>query len=280
MPDRSALVSAESLVARGLDGLVLVDVQWSLSSAAGPPGRELYEAAHLPGAHHVDLDAELAGPPGPGGRHPMPTAHSVQEALRRCGVDAGSAVVVYDQGPSYAAARAWWVFRHFGLEDVRVLDGGLAAWRAGGGPVTTAVPEPGVGAFEAHGGGMPLLDAAAAAQVARDGILLDARAPERFRGESEPLDPVAGHIPGAVNAPTTDNAAPDGRFTDAETLREVFRDKGVRADSPVGAYCGSGVTAAHEVLALHEAGFDAALYVGSWSDWITDPQRPVATGPD
>jgi thiosulfate/3-mercaptopyruvate sulfurtransferase len=276
----SALVSAEDLVAEGLDGLVVVDVQWNLTSAAGPPGRDLYTAGHLPGAHHVDLDAELAGPPGPGGRHPLPTAHAVQEAMRRCGADAGSRVVVYDQGPSYAAARAWWVLRHFGLADVRVLDGGLAAWRAAGGPVTTEVPPPGDGTFEAvvDDSAGALLDADRAAQLARDGILLDARAPERFRGETEPIDPVAGHIPGAVNAPTTDNAGADGRFVPAEELRELFSRKGVRAGQRVGVYCGSGVTAAHEVLALHEAGIDAALYVGSWSDWITDPTRPVATG--
>jgi len=278
MPDRSALVNPESLLSCGLDGLVLVDVQWSLSAAAGPPGRELYEAAHLPGAHHVDLDAELAGPPGPNGRHPLPTAHSVQEALRRCGVDDGSSVVVYDQGPSYAAARAWWVFRHFGLDDVRVLDGGLAAWEAAGGPVTTVVPGPGAGTFEAGSGTGSVLDADGAAAVARDGILLDARAPERYRGETEPIDPVAGRVPGAVNVPTTETVGPDGRFKSAELLRDLFSAKGVRADMPVGAYCGSGVTAAHSVLALHEAGIDAALYVGSWSEWVTDPSRPVATG--
>ena len=274
-----ALVSAEALLEEGLEGLVLVDVQWSLSGSGGPPGRDLYEAAHLPGAHHVDLDAELAGPPGPGGRHPMPTGHAVQEALRRCGADNASCVVVYDQGPSYAAARAWWVMRHFGAQDVRVLDGGLAAWQRAGGPVTTEVPEPGAGTFEAGlDGELSVLDADAAARVARDGILLDARARERFRGDTEPIDPVAGHVPGAVNLPTTTTAQPDGRFRPAPELRKLFSDNGVRDGVEVGVYCGSGVTAAHEVLALHEAGIEAALYLGSWSDWITDPTRPVATG--
>jgi thiosulfate/3-mercaptopyruvate sulfurtransferase len=277
----SALVSADSLVATGLSGLVVVDVQWSVSTTAGPPGRELYAAAHLPGARHVDLDAELAGPPGPGGRHPLPTGHSVQEALRRCGASPGSRVVVYDQGTSYAAARAWWVFRHFGARDVRVLDGGLAAWRAAGGAVTREVPVAGAGTFEAHaGGGMPVLDADTAVALARDGLLLDVRTGERFRGEHEPVDPVAGHIPGALSAPVAEVMQADGRLKPAAELRQLFSAKGIRDDgAPVGAYCGSGVTAAHEVLALHEAGIEAALYVGSWSDWITDPGRPVATGP-
>ena len=274
-----ALISAGQLLVE-LPSFVVVDVQWHLTSAPGAAGRELYAAAHLPGAHFVDLDAELAGPPGPGGRHPLPTAHAVQEALRRSGAHPSSPVLVYDQGPSHAAARAWWVLRHFGVADVRVLDGGLAAWVEAGGPVTSEVPEPGAGTFEAHPGGMPVLDATSAAEVARDGILLDARAPERFRAETEPIDPVAGHIPGAVSAPTTDLATADGRFKSAAELRELFSRKGVRPDAgPVGAYCGSGVTAAHEVLALHEAGIEAALYVGSWSDWITNPSRPVATGP-
>jgi thiosulfate/3-mercaptopyruvate sulfurtransferase len=272
-----ALVSARDLLDE-LGGVVLVDVQWNLTAAAGPPGRELYAAAHLPGAHHVDLDAELAGPPGRGGRHPMPQAHAVAAAAERCGASNDSRIVVYDQGLSQAAARAWWVLRHFGATDVRVLDGGLGAWLAAGGPVTTAVPEPGAGTFEAHAGGMPLLDAAGAARVALEGVLLDARVPERFRGEAEPIDPVAGLVPGAVNAPTADNLAADGRFLPADDLRDLFSHKGIREGVAVGAYCGSGVTAAHHVLALHEVGVEAARYVGSWSEWITDPNRPVATG--
>jgi thiosulfate/3-mercaptopyruvate sulfurtransferase len=274
-----ALVSAEALLAEDLSGTVLVDVQWNLTSTGGEVGRDLYAAAHLPGAHHVDLDAELAGPPGPGGRHPLPTAHAVQEALRRCGADATSRVVVYDQGPSYAAARAWWVFRYFGAADVRVLDGGLTAWQRCGGPVVVGLPEPlsdSPGGFEAHAGGLPLLDAESAAAVAAAGTLLDARAPERHRGESEPIDPVAGHIPGSVNAPTAENLHGDCTFLAPLELRARFESLGV-GHGPVGAYCGSGVTAAHEVLALHEAGIEAALYVGSWSDWITDGDRPVAS---
>lgn len=270
----SALISPEQL-RRTLRDVALVDVQWSLTGSGGPLGRDSYMSGHLPGAHFVDLDAELAGPPGPSGRHPLPTMHAVEAALRRCGADADSAVVVYDQGPSMAAARAWWVFRYAGLAEVRVLDGGLAAWRAAGGQVTTEVPEPGAGSFEARWSGMPLLDAQGALKVARAGVLLDARSPERYRGEHEPIDRVAGRIPGAVNAPTTENLGPDGRFRSVAELRDRFWRMGLRDAAAVGVYCGSGVTAAHEALALHEIGVEAALYVGSWSHWITDPARPV-----
>ena len=276
----SALVSPERLrdELEAARPPVLVDVQWSLTTTAGPPGRQLYAAGHLPGAHFVDLDAELAGAPGPGGRHPLPTAHSVEAALRRCGVDEGSRVVAYDQGPCTAAARAWWVFRYFGVADVRVLDGGLAAWRGVDGPVTTEPPLPGTGTFTARPGGMPVLDADGAAEVARAGVLLDARATERYTGEVEPIDPVAGHIPGAVSAPTTDNMGADGRFRSPTALRDRFTALGVGEGVPVGAYCGSGVTAAHEALALQEVGVAVALYVGSGSEWVTDARRPVATG--
>ena len=273
----TALISPEEL-RDALGSVVLVDVQWSLTAAAGRPGRELYDTGHLAGAHHVDLDAELSGPPGPQGRHPMPTAHSVQQALRRCGVDDDSAVVVYDQGPCMAAARAWWVFCYFGLGYVRVLDGGLAAWRASGGTVTDEVPEPGAGRFAARVGRLPVLDAEGAAEVARLGVLLDARALERYAGETEPIDRVAGHIPGAVSAPTAENTGADGRFLPHHELRDRFARLGVRPGRPVGTYCGSGVTAAHQALALHEIGIEAPLYVGSWSHWIRDPGRPVSTG--
>ncbi|WP_333742256.1 sulfurtransferase [Pedococcus sp. 5OH_020] len=187
--------------------------------------------------------------------------------------------MVYDQGPSFAAARAWWVLRYVGLEDVRVLDGGLAAWKRAGLPTSTAVPDPAPGSYSVSSGHLPVLDAQQAARVAREGSLLDARALERFTGSREPVDPVAGHIPGALSAPTTDNVTGDGTFRTGPDLRRRFLDLGVAATGPVGVYCGSGVTAAHELLALQEAGIEAALYVGSWSDWVSDPSRPVATGP-
>jgi thiosulfate/3-mercaptopyruvate sulfurtransferase len=254
----------------------LLDVRWELG---GPPGRELYLDGHIPGAVFVDLDTGLAGPPGAGGRHPLPAVEEFGAAMRAAGVSGDRPVVVYDAGNSIAAARAWWILRYFGHPDVRVLDGGFSGWRAAGYAIERTVTSPDPGDFVARAGGMPLLDAESAAAVARDGVLIDARAPERFRGEREPIDPVAGRIPGAVNVPATDVVDAGGRFLDADALRTRFADAGVDGDgASVGAYCGSGVAASHTVLALSLAGVPAALYVGSWSDWITDPARPVATG--
>lgn len=254
----------------------LLDVRWKLG---GPPGRPLYAAGHIPGAVYVDLDTELAGHGLPtDGRHPLPSIEVLQEAARGWGLNRGDAVVVYDDLSAMSAARAWWLLRHAGVADVRVLDGGLSAWIGAGLPLETGegVPEP--GDIELAFGHLPSLSADDAAAVARDGVLLDARAGERYRGEVEPMDPRAGHIPGAVSAPTTENLADDGRFLPAAVLAARFAALGVTADAPVGAYCGSGVTAAHEVLALELAGFEGVVYPGSWSAWSNDPHRPVATG--
>lgn len=256
---------------------VLLDARWRLG---GPPGAASYLAGHLPGAVFVDLDQDLAGPPGAGGRHPLPDAAVFQAAMRRAGVSSGRPVVAYDDGDSIAAARAWWTLRYFGHQQVRVLDGGFSAWVAAGLPVTAAEPETAVGDFNAVPGGMPIADADGAAELARSGILLDVRTAERYRGETEPIDPVAGHIPGALSAPVTASMTSGGRFRSPAELSERFAQLGVTADRPAGAYCGSGVTAAHEVLALALAGIPATLYVGSWSGWLADPGRPVATGPD
>ena len=253
----------------------LLDVRWELG---GPPGRPLYLEGHIPGAAFVDLETALAGPPGKGGRHPLPSADAFGESMRAAGVSAGRPVVAYDGGSLIAAARAWWLLRYFGHPRVLVLDGGFSAWLAAGLAIERDVPPVEPGDFVAHAGGMPLLDASGAAAVARAGVLLDARAPERFRGEHEPIDPVAGHIPGAVNLPNSSLVDGDGRFLDVASLRDRFTAAGVRDGVEVGAYCGSGVSAAHEVLALELAGYPGALYVGSWSDWIADPGRPVATG--
>ncbi len=279
-PAAYPLIDVGSLAAAlaGGDAPVLLDVRWRLG---GPPGIDSYRAGHLPGAVFADLDAHLAGPPGAGGRHPLPATADFQAAMRRAGVRAGRPVVVYDDGDSTIAARAWWVLRYFGHSGVQVLDGGLRAWAAAGQPVTPDEPRAAAGDFTAVPGHLPLLDAAGAAALARSGVLLDARAGERYRGETEPVDPVAGHIPGALSAPTAANVGADGRFLPPAELRRRFARLGVpEGASAVGAYCGSGVTAAHEVLALALAGVPAALYVGSWSGWVADPARPVATGPD
>jgi thiosulfate/3-mercaptopyruvate sulfurtransferase len=307
-PENPLITAAE--LARLDTGVALLDVRWRLG---GPPGIEAYRAGHLPGAVFVDLDRDLAALPGQGGssgqggRHPMPSAADFQSAMRRCGVNDDGLVVAYDDADSTAAARAWWLLRYFGHPRVRVLDGGYRAWTAAGFPVSTGTPTVAGGDFTARPGHMPLLDAAAAAALARTGLLLDARAGERYRGEQEPVDPVAGHIPGAISAPTSENVGPDGMFKTPAALASRFAAlgagsaargtaSGVGAASgadgmpgagvasgaggmpAVGAYCGSGVTAAHEILALSLAGIPAALYLGSWSEWITDPSRPVATG--
>ncbi|MCX4746451.1 sulfurtransferase [Kitasatospora sp. NBC_01287] len=264
---------------------VLLDIRWQLSAPGaasgqgGSVGAAEYALGHLPDAVFVDLDRELAAPPAGarGGRHPLPDPAALGAALRRAGVRADRPVVVYDGGPATAAARAWWVLRWAGHQDVRVLDGGIAAWRAAGQPESTEVPAPAEGDFAAVPGGLPTLDGDQAAELARTGLLLDARAAERYRGEVEPLDPRAGHIPGAVSAPTFENNAEDGRFRPLAELVARFRTLGVDGQ-PVGVYCGSGVTAAHQALALAVAGQRVALYPGSWSEWSNDPRRPVATG--
>lgn len=197
--------------------------------------------------------------------------------MRAAGVSADRDVVVYDGGQGWAAARAWWLLGYTGHPSVRVLDGGFAAWS---GPVSSEVPTPAPGSFVPAPGARPLLDADGAAALARTGLLLDARAGERYRGEVEPIDPVGGHIPGAVSAPTTENVTADGQFLTADELADRFKSLGATGTSEVGVYCGSGVSGAHEVLALAVAGIPAALYAGSWSEWSQDGSRPVAVGPD
>jgi len=251
----------------------VIDVRWRLG---GPPGRDSYVAGHIPGASFLDLDLELCGPPGADGRHPLPDLAVLEKALRVAGVRAGHQVVAYDGGDGQAAARLWWTLRWAGHDAVSVLDGGFAAWVEAGRPVEpgTAIPRP--GDIVVRPGGMPVLDADGAAAMAADGMLLDARVAPRFRGEMEPVDPVAGHIPGAVNLPAARLTDEAGRLRVADELRGIFADAGVRPGA-VGAYCGSGVTAAQTVLALHLAGYeDPALYVGSWSEWCRNPERPRA----
>ncbi|MFD3543858.1 sulfurtransferase [Streptomyces sp. NPDC058662] len=279
MTAKSTILSAAELQSElaGSRPPVLLDVRWQLG---GPDQRPAYEAGHLPGAVYIDLDRELAGPAGSGGRHPLPDPEAFGAVMRRAGVSADRPVVVYDGGQGWAAARGWWLLRWTGHPDVRVLDGGLAAWAEAGGAVTAERVTPDKGDFKPTSALTGLLDADGAAARARTGVLLDARAGERYRGEVEPIDPVGGHIPGAVSAPTTENVGPDGRFLPADVLRGRFEALGAGGTVPVGVYCGSGVSGAQQVLALAVAGIDADLYAGSWSQWSADPRRPVATGPD
>lgn len=286
------LISAAELAALLVagPGPRILDVRWTLG---GPPGRAAYRRGHLPGAVYVDLDTELAGPGEPvDGRHPLPAVAHLQAAARGWGLNDGDAVVVYDDLGNLSAARAWWVLRNAGLRNVRLLDGGLPAWRAEGLPVVEGEEPVRPGSVTLTAGALPTLDADAAATLAGHGRLIDARAAERYRGDHEPVDPRAGHIPGAVNAPTTGNLDADGRFLPAAALRARFEALGVIAGAvpgtaevpdpgfDVGVYCGSGVTAAHEAVALTLAGFTPALYPGSWSQWSNLPGRPAATGAD
>jgi thiosulfate/3-mercaptopyruvate sulfurtransferase len=272
----SVLVSAADLLPNA-ERVVLLDVRWALGDDRG---RLQYRAGHIPGAVFVDLEAELADPPSAGrGRHPLPSLQRLQSAARRWGIRRRDPVVAYDGTGGLAAARVWWLLRWGGLTDVRLLDGGLDAWTGAGGPLETGdvVPEP--GDVTLTGDGMPVLAMEEAAALPdAGGILLDARAGERYRGETEPVDPRAGHVPGAVSAPTTDNLTGDKTFRPRADLVARFDALGVRSGSTVGVYCGSGVTAAHEIAALAVAGIDAALWPGSWSQWSADPARPAATG--
>ncbi len=258
----------------------VADVRWSLT---GPPGRVDYRAGHLPGAIFLEVDTDLAGPPGQGGRHPLPYPAALQATLRAAGVRATAPVIAYDAADGSVAARLWWLLRWAGHPAVAVLDGGIAAWRAAGLPVTIDVPKPQAGTITVRPGGMPVLDAAHTAALARRGVLLDARAAARYRGETEPVDPRAGHVPGASNAPFSELTDAQGRWLPSTRLRELAQRWGV-AGAEVGVYCGSGINACALVLGLELAGVTtperpAALYAGSWSQWCTDPGRPVATGP-
>lgn len=272
------LISAEEL-ATALDersDIRVLDVRWRLG---GPPGRSEYLAGHIPGAAYVDLDDELAGHGEPSdGRHPLPTIGVLQTAARGWGLNDCDTVVVYDDLGNLSAARAWWLLRHAGLHDVLLLDGALAAWRAAGLPL--AFGDEGIlpGTVSLDYGHLDTLDTDAAAALARTGVLLDARAGERYRGEVEPIDPRAGHIPGAISAPSTENLTGDGRFLPVDELRARFEALGVTDAAAVGVYCGSGVTAAQQAVALTIAGFRPVLYPGSWSQWSNLPDRPVETG--
>lgn len=268
-------MSVGDLQAR-LGHVTVLDVRFRL---LGPPTRTDYDSGHIPGAWFVDLGHELSGTPGEHGRHPLPDMSAFEHAMRRIGVEPDRPVVAYDQSDGQWAARAWWLLRFAGHDEVAVLDGGYAAWVEAGLPVSHEEPPPTDTSFCASPGRLPVLDSDEAARLARDGVLLDARAAARYAGATEPIDAVAGHIPGAVSAPATGNVDESGRFLEAARLRERFESLGATAEQAVGVYCGSGVTATQEILAFEVAGLPTpALYADSWSGWITDPTRPVSTG--
>ncbi len=281
------LISAEELAAELAAGSrpVLADVRWTLN---GPPGFAEYEAGHLPGARWVDLESDLTTHGPTGGRHPLPSRAVFQAAMRRLGVSAGSAVVVYDGASSLAASRLWWLLTDAGHEDVRVLDGGFAAWQAAGLPIETGPgPGPADGDFVGRPGQRAAVDAAGVLALVGEGsgsgessgsanaTLVDVRAADRYAGENETMDPIAGHIPGALSRPSTENLTDSGQFKPPAEIAARFAD----VDGEPVFYCGSGITAAHTLLALESTGRTGAIYPGSWSDWITDPSRPRATGP-
>lgn len=262
---------------RAGDPVALLDVRWRLDE---PDGHPAYLRGHLPGAVYVSLEDELSDHTVVGrGRHPLPSGRSLAAAARRWGIRQDSLVVAYDDWNRAGSARAWWVLTAAGIENVRILDGGLAAWRSAEEPLETGpvAPPAGnvlVGHDDLAAGCRPTLTA----QQSGSGTtqLLDARAPERFRGDVEPVDAVAGHIPGAINLPSATVLASDGTFLDEDALARLLSGRGIGPDGPVGAYCGSGITAAIIVAALAAVGREAALYPGSWSEWSLDPTRPVA----
>ncbi len=269
----SPLIDVEALAALVAEGrAVVLDVRYR---AGGPPGAAEYARGHVPGAVYVDLDSALASEPGARGRHPLPDPAAFEAAMRAAGVSNDRPVVVYDDWAGRAAARCWWLLRWAGHRDVRVLDGGWQSWGDAGQPVSEEPVDPLRGDFVVRAGGMPVLGRDDVLDHAERGVLIDARDPARFRGETEPLDPVAGHIPGASNVPTGTNLTEQGRFRSPDELREVYS---LATGREAAAYCGSGVTATHDILAMALAGIDAALYPGSWSEWVADPSRPVAIG--
>ncbi|MGE7959841.1 sulfurtransferase [Pseudomonas sp. NPDC089530] len=278
------LISPQQLAARlEQPGLVILDCRFALEDP--DYGQRSYAEGHLAGAHFADLERDLSGPvvKGVTGRHPLPEPAALSVRLQAWGVDADSDIVLYDDGPGAYAARAWWLLAWLGKRDgVFILDGGLKAWHAAGLPLSLDAPSSVPGHFTGRPDKSLLLSAAQLqTRLGQPGLtLLDARAAPRFRGEVEPIDPVAGHIPGAQCAAFTDNLGSDGRFLPAEQLKQRFAAKlAERSPTELVAYCGSGVTACHNLFALCLAGYPlASLYAGSWSEWITDPQRAVATG--
>jgi thiosulfate/3-mercaptopyruvate sulfurtransferase len=283
------VVSTEWLATHlGDPTLRVADVRWYLPTT-GKRGRDEYESGHIPGAVFVNLDADLARPAYQGpGRHPLPSADEFAAAMSRLGIGDDSYVVAYDDSGGSVAARLWWLLRHFGHDQVSVLDGGIVQWRAEGRPLETETRQVTTATFTPQPARDDVVGKEIVRQLARDAsaLVLDARAPERYEGRTEPVDPRPGHIPGARNVPVAGNLTtnePDGapRFKRPDELRAQYEALGVPRAQKVIAYCGSGVNACHTLLALHLAGYpDGLLYAGSWSDWSSDPAMEAATGPE
>jgi thiosulfate/3-mercaptopyruvate sulfurtransferase len=279
-PRQRHLVQVDELADR-LPSVRLLDVRWRLSDAPGDGGRR-YAEGHLPGARFLDLEEVLTSHTGDplDGRHPLPDTSTLAEGLGALGVRPDDDLVVYDEPGSFAAERAWWVLRWAGLR-ARVLDGGIDAWVDSGRPLETGESSPAAPTrLDLTVGQLPTIDVDAAATFAADGVLVDARAGERYRGEVEPLDPRRGHVPGAVNVSAA-TLYEDGRMPTDDRLRELLSPALgpiLDRETPVAAYCGSGVSAARDVLALAVLGVDAALFPGSWSAWSNDPRRAAALG--
>ncbi|WP_460097685.1 sulfurtransferase [Pseudomonas sp. S3_C01] len=278
------LISPQALEQRrSQPGLVILDCRFALEDP--DYGQRSYAEGHIAGAAFADLERDLSGPVTKGvtGRHPLPESGALIERLKAWGIDNDSDVVLYDDGPGAYAARAWWLLAWLGKRDgVYILDGGLKAWHAAGLPLSLDPPQNSRGTFSGAPDASLVLSAQALHQRLgqADMTLLDARALPRFKGEVEPIDPIAGHIPGAQCAAFTDNLGADGRFLPADQLKQRFAEKlGERSPTDLVAYCGSGVTACHNLFALCLAGYPLGrLYAGSWSEWINDPQRGVAKG--
>lgn len=274
------LVGVEWLAQQlGEPDLQIVDTRWKLGDPGA--GERAYRQGHLPGALFADVDRDLASPPGTGerGRHPLPTAEAFSRTMERLGISDATRVIAYDDQGGAFAARLWFLLRYFGHETGAVLDGGLPAWLAAGRPLEAAIPAPPRGAFTASARPELIVSRERVSQLALSGdaLVLDARAPERYRGDLEPIDARAGHIPGAVNAPFAGNLR-DGRFLPAEGLAARFVALGADR-KPTVVYCGSGVTACHDLLALAAAGLPIPrLYPGSWSEWARQPDAAVAVG--